>query len=360
MANYFINEYNVLYVQGSVNGKFERKSTKMKATKANINYVRKNANALLEELVGKPKRAENFEEFGLSVITATSRSRNKATQKEVISKFERLIYPYFAKYSIDEIRPMDIEKWQTSLLKEYSTSTVKSCRTILNMIMHKAYGNDMITKNPVAFAEKIKVKYSKREAYTLDEAKSMMIESDGMLKLYLNLAFTTGMRTGELLALKKCDINHEHKYIELQRSISKGVISSSNATKNHNRTVWLLPYVYDMLIEHISAIQTEWIFTAGEADCPFYDSKTILNKQFKPLLKELGIEDKTLYATRHTFYSISAGANIELQFLQRMAGHTEGSDVTENHYITRNINEQAVKHAALSLKPLEDIFGDTK
>ncbi|MDD5549417.1 MAG: tyrosine-type recombinase/integrase [Sulfurovaceae bacterium] len=359
--NYYITEHNIIYVQGSVNGKFERKSTKMKATKANIAYVKKNANALLEEMVGKPKRIESFEEFGLSVLIATSRSRSKATQKEVISKFERLIYPYFSKYTIDEIRPMDVEKWQARLLKEYSTSTVKSCRNILSTIMNKAYGNDMIVKNPVLFADKIKVTYTKRESYTLDEARTLMLESDGALKVYLNLAFTTGMRTGELLALKKSDIDYEHKCIILQRSISKGIIRASSSTKNHNRIVWLLPYVFDMLVEFTSSVYGEWIFTPSEKDDrPYYDSKTMLNKQFKPLLKKLKIKDKTLYATRHTFFSISSSENIELQFLQRMAGHAEGSNVTENHYITRSLDERAVKYARESLKPLEDIFGSTK
>lgn len=357
---YYVNEYNVIYVQGSVNGKFIRKSTKMKATKANITYVKKNANAILEELAGKPKRSESFEEFGLSVLSSTSRSRNTATQKEVISKFERLIVPQFKRYDMCDIRTMDIEKWQVALLKDYSTSTVKSCRHILSNIFKKAVANDLIIKNPCDYADKIKASYSKKIPYTVEEAKAMMANSDGFMKLYLNLAFTTGLRTGEMLGLKWDDIDLEHGCIVLQRSVTKGVISSSNATKNHARIVYILPHIAEMLLEYKLTAQSEWIFTPEGSSKPFYDSKPILKKHFKPLLKKLKIEDRTLYATRHTFYSISSMANIDPLFLQRMGGHKEGSDVTEKHYISRELNDASAAYARESLKPLENIFGSTK
>lgn len=358
--NYYITEHNILYVQGSVNGKFERKSTKMKATKANIAYVRKNANALLEELVGKPNRVESFEEFGLNVLAATARSRNKATQREVVSKFERLIYPYFAKYAIDEIKPMHIEKWQNKLLEDYSSSTVKSCRHILSKILDKAYANDIIRKNPVTHADKFEVRYSKKKPYSIDEAREMMSMADGFLKLYLNLAFTTGMRTGEVLGLKWSDVNFNLSCIILKRSITKGVVSSSNATKNHERIIYLLPQTLDLLLEYKINSNSEWIFTPKNSENPWQDSKAIVNNHFKPLLEKLGIEYKTLYATRHTFFSISAMANIDPLLLQRMGGHKEGSAITEKHYTTREINDTTLAYARETLKPLEDIFGETK
>lgn len=44
---------NTIYVQGMVDGKFTRKSTKKKATKANIKWAENNAHNVLLQLVSK-------------------------------------------------------------------------------------------------------------------------------------------------------------------------------------------------------------------------------------------------------------------------------------------------------------------
>ena len=201
---WFVNNNGIIYVQGTVEGMpFRRKSTGMRDTPRNIAYIKKNHREVLLKLMHKDKNsvAEDFVSVGRSVVEAGAKNRSELNQRDALSKFHTYLVPFFKEYALADIRAMHVEAWQELLLKSKSSSTVSKCKNLLRAIMHKACANDLIVKNPVEYADKIRVEHVQQVAYTVDEARLMMNESQGFIKLYLNVAFTTGMRTGDLMAL---------------------------------------------------------------------------------------------------------------------------------------------------------------
>ena len=69
---------------------------------------------------------------------------------------------------------------------------------------------------------------------------------------------------------------------------------------------------------------------------PYYEANSITRWYFKPLLKKLGIEYKTLYALRHTFASLSAQRNIPMSAIQKQLGHKKLS-TTLDFYIKHDL-----------------------
>ncbi len=335
---------NKIYVYGVVNGKRYRLSTGKKADKENLNWIRRNYWGVLLQLIDKKqqrkKHSVELKKFCFEVIEMTSYKRDANTQKDYISKLNRLIVPYFKSYRLEDIKPFDIEKWQNILLQKYSTTTVRRARNIFNMVLKKAVANDMISKNPIEYADNIQVRHKKREPYSIEEMITILNNAQGWLKIFLYLAFTTGLRPGELVGLQWDDIDFEKRIIYLKRSISKGVIKISSPTKNHNRIVIIANFVIDMLKKYKEDSKKNiWMFPS-KLESHYYSSKEISERHFKPLLKKLGIKWKTLYATRHTYISIMRNAGVSSDFITEIVGHSK--EVEDKHYYTAVVNSAKI------------------
>ena len=346
---WFVNEYDVIYVQGTVDGKFYRRSTDKKANSANLKWIEKNARDVLLKLIEhKDKNATvTMNNFALDVLELTKHKRSERTQKEYINQYAKNVAPFFKNYNIDDVTAMDVEKWQNSLRsKKLSSATIKRLRTILSIAFEKAVASDMVAKNPIKYAESIKVVHQKREPYTESEMRLLIDRADGWLKVFLILGFSTGLRTGEIIGLQWDDVNLKDGYIDLKRAISKGAIvdetSTTNTSKNHNRVVELIPDVVDMLAKYYRMRPNkEWLFVTKYNE-PYQDTKGV-SKRFKLLLKQCGVKDKTLYATRHTFTSMMLNSGFDKTWVKAMLGHTTDSSITEKHYFEYARNQTRVE-----------------
>lgn len=353
---WFENEYGIIYVQGTVDKKFYRKTTNKKATKINLKWIEKNHRDVLLKIIAEENESENkakdslwFKEFAKEVLALSSNERNEAGQKDLESKLKNHIIPYFEKYKLTDMKPLDIERWQLELLETKASGTVKKCRDIISRTMKSAVANDLITKNPCDFAKNVRVTHEKTIPYTEPEVRLMIEKADGWLKMFLILAISTGLRTGEVMALKWEDINLEEGFIDLERSITKGIItdasSITNRTKNHQRIVELISDTKVMLANyHMSRPHEEWLFVSKYKE-PFKESKSIVKYHFKPLLKKLGIQYKSLKATRHTFTSMMLNNGFDKAWVKAMLGHSPKSTVTDEHYFQYQRNDKRLDAA---------------
>jgi integrase len=185
-----------------------------------------------------------------------------------------------------------------------------------------------------------------------------MDEADGMIEVWLKIAFNTGLRVGELKGLKVSDIDFEHKCIYVQRSITGNTIITSSSTKNHNRIVYLSDYVLNLMQEYIKSNNlTNWLFETNQKT--FYkSSKTIDKYYFQPILRKLGIKG-TLGKTRKTFASVAKSYAMEDEAIQNAMGHRVGSSVTDIHYTFPTMTKIQAQKGQENLAPINDVlFGE--
>ncbi|MGG7049106.1 MULTISPECIES: tyrosine-type recombinase/integrase [unclassified Campylobacter] len=332
----------VIYVFGTISGKRYRFSTNLQATNENLLFIARNYWSVLLNKIDEKNAVKEpsykLSDFLLEMLNLSAHKRSKAVQDDYISKAKRLILPYFKGYGLKDITPLDLEKWQSELLKNYSTTTVKRLKNILNMALNKATLNDIIPKNPLLLVDGFRVYNEKKEPYTIDEMQKILTHSKGWLNIFLHLAFTTGLRTGELLALKYSDIDWQNKLIFVNRTMTKGQILQSNSIKNHNRFVILADYLVEILKDYDSG--SEWLFPS-RLGTPYSESKAIAKHYFKPLLQSIGVEYKTLYATRHTFVSILRNHGVSREFVAELAGHSQ--EVSDKHYYTAQLTNEKIR-----------------
>jgi len=151
---------------------------------------------------------------------------------------------------------------------------------------------------------------------------------------FMSFLFTTGCRTGEAIGLKWKYINFENKTITIAESLSK-VENRRVQKETKTGSVVVLPLNDNLLTmlrnldyncKPVSDNDLVFISPTGVAINPDNFRKRI----WKPMLKELGIEYRPLYQTRHTVLSHIATEH-GLLAAAKVAGHADATMVTR-HY----------------------------
>lgn len=319
----------------SASGKRQRGSTKLKATAENLKIIKKQVIPDIYEGIGKepiPREKEiknwNLEDFAIEFFELKKNKIRKHTLNRNIMHFNNHIAPYFGKRELENITPLEIERWQNELEKKYKSSTIIKLRTIFSEILKKAKDNDLIDRN---IFEKVQAPKNKNNSevnpFTEKELNLIIINTNGYMKNFIQLMVTTGMRPGEIIALKWTDIDLEMKKINVERtrirSIKKGEIQNGEVkTASSERTVDLLILAEEAILRQKElTYKYEYVFL-NQSKKPFY-SHDIIGLNFRKILKKSEIKERPIYNLRHTFASqlISKGADIT--WVSKMLGHKD-------------------------------------
>lgn len=136
----------------------------------------------------------------------------------------KILQATFGQRKLDSIKALDVENLLKRLRADgKSDSSVSKCRSMLYQIMQKAEANDLIRKNPVRFAEKMKSKgpVKRREAFTQEEVQWLMAElPHDKMGHTIRLMPATGMRTQEVLALEPQHIEPDGSCIHIRQAVN--------------------------------------------------------------------------------------------------------------------------------------------
>ena len=136
----------------------------------------------------------------------------------------RILKEGFARRRIADVKPYDIEMFLKKLRRDgRSDSCLAQCRGMLYQIFNKAEANDLIRKNPVRSAEKMRKTgpVQHKECFTAEEVTTLMeLLPDDRMGWSIRLLLGTGMRTQELLALEPRHIEPDGSCIHICQAIN--------------------------------------------------------------------------------------------------------------------------------------------
>ena len=136
----------------------------------------------------------------------------------------RTLKSFFGRRKIREIKPFDIEMMLKKLRHDgRSLHYLAQCRGMMYQIMHKAEANDLIRKNPVRFAEKMRNRepIKRKDAFTTEQVAILMEKlPEDRMGLSIRLMLGTGMRTQEILALEPRHIELDGSVIRIEQAIN--------------------------------------------------------------------------------------------------------------------------------------------
>ena len=204
----------------------------------------------------------------------------------------------------------------------------------------------MIDKNPFFMPKLVQseqeLENEECKPFDFEQMQRLIQASKGELKSYLTIAFFTGLRTGELLGLKKDDLDLSEKKAHIKRTLlDDNKTTNSPKTRSSYRTIDLLPIVAKEL-ESIVSKDKESTNTAGYL---FKSTREKLRSEFYALQEKLGIEPRRrLYDTRHSFASVMLSKGEEPMWVSRvMLGHSTLTQTFQTYakYLPKSVKERA-------------------
>ena len=229
------------------------------------------------------------------------------------------IVPYFGEMAMRDVTLSEITAWRASL--EASTeSTNAAAYRLLRSMMQAAEEEELIERAPpkIRGASSAPVKRVAVPA-TFDELAVIVDNMPERLKLLIVLAAYVGLREGELLELRRADVDGVTGRIDVTRKVDKDANSSvrgacpdcgrpvsSPKTRSGARTVHvpppLLPILQRHLLEHTAAGPAGLLFPGDRTD---HMSVRYLLDRYRPAREAAGRPDLTIHHLRHTALTLA-------------------------------------------------------
>ena len=259
----------------------------------------------------------------------------KPTTQENYRYTLRILKDHFGRWKLRDIKAMHVEEFLKKLRKDgRSDSALAQCRGMLFQIFNKAAANDIILKNPVAFADKMRKRPPReKEAFTADEVRTLLRElPEDKIGWSIRLMLCTGMRTQELLGLEPRHIAQDGSSINIAQAVVmvKGTaIIGTPKSYDSYRTI-PVPELVQYCARNLRSTDKKFIWEAGRPDMPCNPSH--FRTQFKKALEEVdGVRVLTPHCCRHTFVSQMQALGVDIETIQNIVGHAE-IDMTR-HYL---------------------------
>lgn len=260
------------------------------------------------------------------------RGRKRSTVQDYRIILTRHLVPYFGARSLDAIDRPGVEAYQRVKLNGgLSPKTVANHVRFLQGVFRHAVGREWATQNPVVGIEHPGERDQDHDlrALQVDELEALLraVPADHLgttdRVLYLTAAMT-GLRKGELQALRWRDVDGRSGVLRVRRSWGRGEFSAPK-TRHSVRAVPLPDRVAAALDAHrresLFARDEHLVFCHPHTGHP-YDESRIL-KRFKRSLRAAGLRDARFHDLRHTFGTRMAAAGAPLRFIQEWTGHRD-------------------------------------
>ena len=172
---------------------------------------------------------------------------------------------------------------------------------------------------------------------------NLMREDCDVYKLGVLIALYTGVRVGELCALRWGDVNDGYMTVRgtMQRLGQDGggtkIIVTAPKTKHSARTIPLL-FSLNELLEGFRTWQEGESFVISTPKKRITEPR-VMQYKFKRYMEALGIEGASFHTLRHTFATMSVEAGMDVKSLSELFGHAN-VQITLNRYVHSSLAQK--------------------
>ena len=268
------------------------------------------------------------------------------------------IIPSIGEIPLNKLTQSDLQKFYADLKKNgrkskverYGTGVsdrlVRSCHATCRTALQKAVDEKLISVNPAIGCKLPPKKAQEMQVLTHEEMRRFLIQSkqDDFYELAL-LELATGMRRGEICALKWSDLDFETGALHIQRQtyhVDHGVVISEPKTKQSCRSIILPPSVLNVLRQYRETVDSEWMFPSPVKEGEPLNPNGVYRKMVK-ILDRAQCKRVRFHDLRHTFATTALEHGMDIKTLSAIIGHVSSATTLD---IYSHITDEMQANAA--------------
>ena len=281
---------------------------------------------------------ENIVERWLDDKKMTIKKSSYSNYEYMINKYLR---PYLQEKKMIELEKYDFNELIKELTLELSPKTVRDIICVLKSILHymeNEYNIKIKTRKIVApklNKEDISI-FNKQERNRIEQ---YCIKSNNLKELGILICMNTGLRIGEICALKWKNIDLEKRIIFVNLTLERiydenlkktKVIIDKPKTKNSIRQIPISNKLYNVLKPLKKKYKDEDFFLTGREEK--YIEPRSYQYIYKRILKTCKVQPHKFHCLRHSFASECIKVGMDIKALSEVLGHAN-VNITLNVYV---------------------------
>ncbi len=252
--------------------------------------------------------------------------------------FRKWILPRWGNYRLKDVKSVAVEEWLRSL--DLSNGSKAKIRNIMHAVFNHAVRWEWHDRNPITHVRQSSKRKSIPTVLTLAEVEELLLYLEEPTHTAVLVDVMTGLRVGELLALKWQDIDFEKFEISVTRSISLQHVGECK-TEASRKPVPLDARLAEALWRWRTLCAypqpEDWVFASPhvKGTQPYWPG-TLNRWHLQPAVKAAGIQGRIGWHTfRRTYATLLKANGEDVKTVQELLRHA-------NSLVTMNLYAQAV------------------
>jgi integrase len=235
------------------------------------------------------------------------------------------IAPKLGGHRLGSLSPADVRAWHAELACGGPARAAKAYR-VQRAILNTAVADELIVRNPCRVRGGGQEHSTERPIATIAQVDALATAIEEPLKALVLLAAWCGLRRGELLGLRRQDIDLDAQIVKVERAVQhlkdNSAVVGPPKTAAGRRVVAIPPHILDDLADHLA----RWVgpdreapVFAGPGGRPLYP--VALNRAWQRARKTAGLTHLHLHDLRHSGSTLAAATGASTRELMARMGH---------------------------------------
>lgn len=218
-----------------------------------------------------------------------------------------------------------------------TNKTLANAQSVLRAALDDAVEDELLEANPLAdwtYSRADEVREDDDiDPFTAAEQRAILSVLDGTARNQVQVAFWTGMRTSEQVALEWRDVDFAAGVIRVRRVLTQNSKAPEPPkTKAGRRDIKMLPPAREALEAQFKLTgHRSTVFLNPAYDEPWTGDQAIRKTMWRPALEQAKVRYRYPYQTRHTYASMLLSAGENPMWVAKQMGHSDWGEIRRRY-----------------------------
>ncbi len=282
-------------------------------------------------------------------VEATRLNRRESTKARNDSYLRSLILPTFGHRELGSIRPSDVRRWVADLeSRGYAPATIAKAYQILSRAFRVAVTDGLIPRSPCREIKLPKVESDEKRFLSPAEVEHLAGAIDPRYRAFVLTGAYTGLRFGELAALRTDDLDMLRRTLRVDEQLSRQgswrMVRGPLKSKKAYRTIGIPAFLVEELATHLAAHPSGSNFVFSHSEGGHLDYNRFRRRYWNPAVEASVREPCTPHDLRHTHVAMLIAEGQSPRYIADRLGHESTRTVLDVYgHLYEGLDEAAME-----------------